>query len=323
MAKVSILIPCYNAALYLDTTIKSVVQQTLDDWELIILDDCSTDQTFQMALHWQAQDTRIRAFRNPENLGMLRNWNKGISLCISPFFVKLDADDIWDSYMLEKAMRVLDSRPEVGLVFSRYVNIDEQGRIMDGTDVALPDFARNKAFSCIPIVKEGPGQMLAYPILRQGLSVMRREIFEKIGLYRFLLSEETQAATDTEFYFRVGAHYQVFCLDEVLYYYRVHTQSISAADKKGLLTQKKLYEIKKVIIEYYFSLGLLHKDERKQFLSRVEREYNFACIAASRQANRFFRFSRLLLLQLLADPVNTFLFYKSRIKERRHVGSHY
>lgn len=124
------------------------------------------------------------------------------------------------------------------MVFSRYLNIDENGLSLKDSEISLPYFAKDKAFSCVSLVENGT-DMLKYSILRQGLSAMRQKLFNEIGTYRLLLSPETQAATDTEFYFRVGCHYKIFCIDKCYYYYRIHQASISATDKNQGLEEKK------------------------------------------------------------------------------------
>lgn len=315
MAVVSILIPCYNAGPFLVQTIESVLSQTFTDWELIILDDCSFDNSYEVACAYTNKDVRIRVHKNEKNLGMLENWNKGITFCHSPFFVKLDADDFWHPQMLEKAVGVLMSNPEVALVFSRFLAIDEKG-VEIGTDQPLPSFACNKAFSCIPLVKEGPDKMLGYGIMLQGVSVMRREVFEKIGSYRYLLTKYTQAATDTEFYFRVGAHYKIYCINEVLYYYRVHQQSISASDFRNFLADQKLYEIRKVIIEYYWQCGYLSRIQYLSFLKKINKIYRYSLIANYRQNKEWMKLFPVLLKQFQVNPLETLFFYTKRLKER-------
>jgi glycosyltransferase involved in cell wall biosynthesis len=316
MATISVFVPAFNVAGFLSYTIQSVLSQTYQDWEMLIIDDCSSDDTYAIARHWAMQDPRINVVRNDTNLGMLENWNKGISLCTCPFFVKLDADDIWHPQMLEKAMEVLEHNPGVGLVFSRYINIDAKGNEIPGSDVSLPDFARGKAFSTIPLVAQGPDKMLGYTILRQGLSVMRREVFDKVGVYKYLLTRETQAATDTEFYFRVGAHFMIFCIDEVLYRYRVHQNSISAVDHKNFLSDKKLFEIKYSIISYFAERGLLDKRLAARFLRRVERTYTFSRIAHLRTEVKTLAFVCALLKQVLKAPIISLTFYFHRFLEK-------
>ena len=253
MPRLSILIPAYNAEKFIAKTIDSVLAQTYTDWELIIVEDKSTDNSYRIIKQYEARcPEKIKAFQNDTNLGMMLNWNKGIDLCKSELFVKLDADDIWLPTFLEKSIAVLDQYPEVGLVFTKYVNIDDTDAIIPNTEITLPDFAIEKPFSTIPLVKLGQDKMLQYPILRQGLSVMRRTIFEEIGKYRFLLSKDTQAATDTEFYFRLGLHHAIYCVNETLYHYRVHATSISKTDTNSQLSSKKMYEIKKCILDYYY-----------------------------------------------------------------------
>lgn len=314
--RVSILMPAYNVGEYIVEAILSVRKQVFTDWELIVLNDGSSDNTFELAQAMAADEPRIRVYSNPGNLGMLKAWNRGIELCRAPYFVKLDADDAWHPEMLNEAVRVLEKYPEVGLVFTRFINIDERGNELPGSDIPLPEFAADRAFSCLPLVQEGPGRMLSYPVLRQGLSVMRREVFDRVGTYRFLLTPETQAATDTEFYFRVGAHFQIYCIDRVLYYYRVHTQSISATDRAGRLTEQKLYEIKTCILRYYAEEGLLRREEADRFLRLVQAEYDRTQVARHWKDGQKARSLGLFIRLLFRAPLATLLFYGKRLKEK-------
>lgn len=104
MPRISILIPLYNAENFIAQTIESVLQQTFQDWELIILDDCSTDNSYIVAKALETKDSRIKVYKNSHNLGMLGNWNEGIKYCHSEYFAKLDADDLWHHKMLEESM---------------------------------------------------------------------------------------------------------------------------------------------------------------------------------------------------------------------------
>ncbi len=314
--RVSILMPAYNVGEYIIEAIDSVRKQLFTDWELIVLNDGSSDNTLEIAQAMAGEEPRIRVYSNPGNLGMLKAWNRGIELCEAPYFVKLDADDTWHPEMLTEAVRVLEKYPEVGLVFTRFINIDGHGNELPESDIPLPAFARNRAFSCVPLVQNAPGRMLSYPVLRQGLSVMRREVFDRVGTYRFLLTPETQAATDTEFYFRVGAHFQIFCIDKVLYYYRVHEHSISATDRDSNLTEQKLYEIKISILRYYAKEGLLKKNEADHFIRQAQDEYDRTKVARYWKDGQKIRSIRLISQLLYRAPLSTFLFYFKRIKEK-------
>lgn len=313
MKKVSVFIPVFNAEPFLAATIESVIHQTFTNWELVIVDDCSTDKSYEIALAYAKANQQITVIRNEENLGMLNNWNKGIGLCKSEYFVKLDADDIWHPGMLEKAEHILNQNPAVGLVFSNFVKIDQNGKEIEGSVLPLPEFAKNKAFSCIPLVKEGPDKMLSYNILKQGLSVMRRNIFDHIGKYKFLLTPETQAATDTEFYYRLGCHYKIYCIDEVLYQYRVHESSISYMDQQRALGQKKLFEIKHCIINYYAEKNVITKDQARKFLKRIKYDYNLFLTAYLRQRGHFIKMSAVLIANLINHPKRVLQFYLEKL----------
>ena len=206
MPPISIFIPLYNSELFIQKTIESVLSQTCQDWELFIIDDNSKDNSYAVAKAFELKDKRIKVFKNETNSGMMGNWNKGIEMCHSEYFVKLDADDIWHPDFLKESFNIMSSFPEVALVFTKYININDAGETIPDSELSLPEFAKEKSFNTIDLVNQGQDKMLSYPILRQGLSLIRTKVFKEIGVYRYLLTKETQASTDTEFYFRVGCH---------------------------------------------------------------------------------------------------------------------
>ncbi len=271
---VFVLIPAYNVGNFLVEAVESVIAQTFQDWTLLILDDCSTDDTSSVAALFVRKDERITYLKNEQNLGMVNNWNKGITYCKSTYFVKLDADDKWHPDMIESALGILNEHKDVGIVFTKYVNIDQHGSILKTTESTLPDFAKDKSFSCIQLVRQGVSKMLSYPILRQGLSIMRSNIFAEVGVYRFLITADTQASSDTEFYFRVGAHYKIYCINKVMYFYRVHPNSISAINYASGLSAQKIYEVKTVINNYYFEQKII--DEKMWWVNKIETDFAYA-----------------------------------------------
>ena len=117
LAPVAILIPAYNAATYLAQAIESVLRQTHRDFDLLILDDASTDNTQEVARRYLA-DPRVSYLRNERNLGMSANWNKGLSILRNEFIAKLDADDYYEPGFLAEVLPVFENDLEVGLVFT-------------------------------------------------------------------------------------------------------------------------------------------------------------------------------------------------------------
>ena len=113
MKRLTVLMPVYNVAPYVSDAIESVLSQTYSDFDLLVLDDCSTDNTADIVKSFK--DSRIRLVRNEVNLGLAENLNKGIELADTEFIARMDGDDIACPLWLEKGVATLDSRPEVGI----------------------------------------------------------------------------------------------------------------------------------------------------------------------------------------------------------------
>jgi len=113
MAKVTILMPVYNGAVYLRETIESVFNQTFTDFVFLIINDGSTDQTEEIILSYS--DPRIIYHKNEINLGLVKTLNKGIELVETEFLARMDADDLWVEDKLEKQIRFLETRTDVGV----------------------------------------------------------------------------------------------------------------------------------------------------------------------------------------------------------------
>ncbi|MEM1325248.1 MAG: glycosyltransferase family 2 protein [Bacteroidota bacterium] len=104
---ISILLPVYNAASFLSESIKSILQQTHTNLEIIVIDDGSTDQSWVILQQMAKQDRRIRLFQNKKNIGLIRTLNKGLLLCTGEYIARMDADDIAHPERLEKQVKVL------------------------------------------------------------------------------------------------------------------------------------------------------------------------------------------------------------------------
>ncbi len=126
LPKISICIPTYNYAHFIVDAINSVLSQTFTDFELIIVDNCSTDNTKEIVEGYQKKDYRIRYFRNKSNIGLVGNLNRCISLAQCEFVKILCADDLLAPNCLERTLKVFDENPRVQLVASARLIVDEQ-----------------------------------------------------------------------------------------------------------------------------------------------------------------------------------------------------
>src|SRR5688572_12302291 len=115
--KVSVLIPTYNYAHFLDETIQSVLDQTFTNFELVIVDNCSTDNTDEVVQKYLT-DTRISFYRNETNIGLVGNWNKCLDYARGEYIKYLCADDKFRPELLEKFVAVMDQNPGVSIMSS-------------------------------------------------------------------------------------------------------------------------------------------------------------------------------------------------------------
>jgi len=134
---VSVVIPAYNHARYLDKRLSSIVQQTFDDYEMIILDDCSTDDS-RAVIENYSQTRNVRTLFNTVNSGNpFIQWNRGVGLSTGDFVWIAESDDFADQYFLETAVKVLESHHNLGLIYCQSYKVDADnlvtGTMLDWT----------------------------------------------------------------------------------------------------------------------------------------------------------------------------------------------
>ncbi len=125
--KVSIIVPMYQAAAFLRETIESVRSQEEQDWELLLVDDCSRDEGPEIVLRYGKEDSRIRLLRQPENLGAAAARNRGLEEASGRYIAFLDSDDLWKQDRLSAGLAFMEAR-QAGFVFSGYEFADESGK---------------------------------------------------------------------------------------------------------------------------------------------------------------------------------------------------
>lgn len=126
--QISVCLLTYNHAHLIESTLASVRNQTLSGYEIIVSDDCSSDETWSILQKASALDSRIRPIRTPQNLGMSGNANYAISQCSRPYIALLHHDDIYRQDLLEKWLLVMLRHPNMGFVFNAYLS-DQNGFI--------------------------------------------------------------------------------------------------------------------------------------------------------------------------------------------------
>lgn len=123
---VSVLMPAFNAEKYIEKAIRSVIAQTVSDWELVVIDDHSQDMTFQIAEALAREDARIHLYRNEQNQGAARTRNRGLDLCRGQYVALLDCDDVWYPDKLAQQLK-LAQQENADIVYCAYAIVDEDG----------------------------------------------------------------------------------------------------------------------------------------------------------------------------------------------------
>jgi glycosyltransferase involved in cell wall biosynthesis len=186
---ISVCIPVYNGERYISECVDSVLHQTMDDFELVIVDNCSTDRTYCIASAYS--DPRIRVFRNPRNIGSLKNFNRCVELAEGEFFVLLPHDDVLIPTMLETLGEALSANVEVGLAYSSYNIIDADSSEVGTRIVSADDKVMSGDEAIREFITHGNPVQCA---------MVRRELFSIIGSF----DEDQLVMTDIDMWCRVA-----------------------------------------------------------------------------------------------------------------------
>jgi len=205
---VSVVMSVYNGERYLNECIQSILSQSFQDFEFIIIDDGSTDHTNEI-LH-SYQDQRI-IIVHQDNMGLTKALNRGISLAKAKYIARQDADDISKPERLEKQVAFLEANPQVGLLGSRFEFIDEDGEVTRQSLLPTDNDTLQERLTKI-------NQFCHASVM------MRREALDKVGAYR----EFFRFAQDYDLWLRIAEHYEIANLPEMLVQYRELKDAISS-----------------------------------------------------------------------------------------------
>lgn len=153
---VSIITPLYNGGRYVKETIMSVQKQTYENWEMIIVDDGSTDDSQEIVLQIAAQDARIRYYKNEKNMGVADTRNKAIALAQGRYIAFLDSDDLWKKDKLERQISYMESK-QAAFCYTACEVIDAEGNATGiqrhvPEQVSYKQLLRGNVIPCLTVV---------------------------------------------------------------------------------------------------------------------------------------------------------------------------
>lgn len=225
MPKISIVTATYNSSKYINQVAESIVRQTFEDWEWLIVDDYSTDETITLLKEWQKKDQRIKLFKNTINSGAAVSRNKALTHAKGEYIAFIDSDDLWKEIKLEKQLEFM-LQNKCGFSFTAYAVVKESGEITSKTiDFNKPkrnftynDMLYKKAtLGCSTVmIKRDIIADLSMPLLRTG---------QDYAFWLKILKNNNQA----------------FLFNEILTYYRIVPGSISRNKFKKAKRQWQIY----------------------------------------------------------------------------------
>lgn len=234
---ISVVLPTYNGETYIRESVDSILVQTYQNFELIIVDDCSTDHTPEILEKLAECDRRIRVIHNQENQKLPKSLNIGFAEASGQFFTWTSDDNKYEREALEKMLDLLISEPETDIVYAYYDLIDSEGKII--SDEKHWETLRNRD---IDLMNANPdGELWNWA---GACFLYRRKVHEKLHGY----DETLFLAEDFDFWVRALRYFKYKQLKQCLYQYRMHEHSLTATreleilEKVALIIQREIDE---------------------------------------------------------------------------------
>ncbi len=207
---VTIVLPTYNGEQYLSKAIQSIKNQSYKNWELIIVDDCSTDNTNKIAREYESEDNRIRLIKNETNLKLPASLNKGFSNAKGEYYTWTSDDNEYYPEALEKMVEFLEKNTDYGMVYAR-TNMEKDGKIQPYTWC-------DQATTAINLLEISvPGACFLY----------RSNLAKEIGLY----DEKLFLNEDHDYWLRIFLKTPIGNLSDILYLYRLTSTGLTNTRK--------------------------------------------------------------------------------------------
>lgn len=252
--KLSVCIPVFNGAEFIEEAIKSVLNQDYTDYELLVIDNHSTDNTVELVKKFN--NPKIRIIINPENIGLIPNWNKALENALGQYIKILPADDFIYPSCLAKQCAVLDNDPEekISMVCSRRNIIDNNGKILFNRGFSKKAIMVSGIEAINKNVRSGGN------IIGEGGAIMfRKNIITKTGVFNSTIFY----VLDLDLWFKILLHGNLFALPDILSAFRVSgssasVQVVNKQHKDNTDFIKKIYSEKQYqLSNYSFYTGII------------------------------------------------------------------
>jgi len=246
MQKVSVIMPCFNHGRFVADSVNSVLSQTHRDLELIIAEDRSSDNSWEVISRLAAKDSRIKAIRHERNQGLSKSRNAALRVASGEFIAFCDSDDLWEPEKLDVQVNLLTTRQDYAVVYCDTLIIDDDG---------VPT---GQCFSKLyPPPKTASGWLFPELAVRNFINIqsvlMRKECLQQVGPF----DETIDWIQDWWYWIQLSRHHQFLYLQQPLARYRVHRGSTNVAHRSSYcLNRLKVF---RRIVRQYPDLSLRAK----------------------------------------------------------------
>ncbi len=291
---VSIIMPVYNGQKFISKSIESVLAQSYENWELIIINDGSTDMTEEVVIKFKNLTNKIKYFYKA-NEGQVKATNFGILKSNGEYISFLDSDDLWETDKLKKQVNFISQNKNIDFLYSKYNSIDENGNVL------ITNISHDSINHYMNLLK--------CCFIGRLTVIVKKSILIELNLF----DESLHSTDDWDMWIRISKKFKLSFLDEVIASYRIHPQSMSKNSFNQLLNVSKVFskhvysnselnkvfinEVKWIELRIYLSSFLNEKKHQKVFQIFFEMlNINFL--------DTVFLFFKLMLISLKSKLLN-------------------
>ena len=243
---ISVVLPVYNGEKYLRESIDSVIAQTYQNWELLIVDDYSTDSTALIAKEYAEKDSRIHYYLNEKNLRLPRNLNRGFSLAKGDYLTWTSDDNKYRPTALEKMLKAIKESDNAQFAFASCRIIDGDGKPYEYIMVS------EKGKDCI-VGSDCVGACFMYT----------REVYETVGDYDY----ELELVEDFDYWQRVFMKFPTVAIEEILYDYRLHDGNLTNTMRKDKFNRN----LEKMLLKNISGFGKLSGKQKYYYYTALHK----------------------------------------------------
>ena len=261
---ISVCIPTYNGGIYLEACLQSVCDQTYTDFEILVCDDCSSDNTLEIVKAFQQKDSRIKLFVNQKNLGLVGNWNRCLELAEGEWIKFVFQDDLISASCLQEMLEITGDATQMVLCEREFIfesevadNIKQEYthnvlRMYKALDSKEKKHVTAK-LACELINKYVPANFFGEPT-----SVLfRKSVIKQIGSFNSTINQHC----DLEYWLRIASAYGFEYIPDKLVSFRVHNSSTT--QKNNSEKYFSIFYVERIVLIYLLLFDALYKEFRK------------------------------------------------------------